>query len=513
MENSIVSMHDVTIHFGNLAANENVNFELRKGEIMALLGENGAGKSTLMKILYGLYTREHGDILINGNAMPIKYSPSDAIKMGISMVPQHFMLIDSFTVAENIVLGEERNISRFILDKEKLYKRVEPLCEEFGIDVSPRQKVEKLPLGIKQKIEILKAMFRQTKLLILDEPTTVLTPQEVDGLFDMLRSLQKKGLTVVIITHKMHEVLAVTDRITVMRQGKSIATFNTKETNEKELAHTMVGKDVAEVQVEQDNEPLGQPSFSIRSVTTKATEGRCPLRDFSLNLYPGKIIGVAGIDGNGQTELVEVLTGVKHIQSGTIQANGEEITENTIDNMRRLGIGVIPEDRIEQGLVLEFSVRENILMGYKSDNRFERCGVFKMKEIDRYVDNLITQYDIRPPRRRAICKYMSGGNQQKVVLARELERPELKAVVASQPVRGLDVGAIEFTHQTLLRLRKQQISILLISSDLDEIKSMSDYIAVIRDGNIVAFKRASEFSKDEIGLYMGGAIADGGSTT
>lgn len=508
MAEPIISMHDVTIRFGSLVANDHVSLDIQKGEIMALLGENGAGKSTLMKILYGLYMREGGEILVDGKAMPRKFSPSDAIDLGIGMVPQHFMLVDSFSVAENIVLGEEQKASRFLLNKEKIFSMVEPLCKEFGIDVSPRQKVENLPLGVKQKIEILKALFRQTKILILDEPTTVLTPQEVDELFKMLRALQKKGLTVVIITHKMHEVLAVTDRITVMRHGKHIATFNTAQTSTAELARTMVGKDVASVHVEQSGGALGEPSFVIDKINTPPSQDRCNLKEFCLKLYPGKVVGVAGIDGNGQTELVEVLTGVRRMQSGRIVAAGKTITENTTDSMRRLGIGVIPEDRIEQGLVMEFSVRDNIMMGYKGDNRFETRGILRMKAVDRYVDALIEKYDVRPARRSAVCRYISGGNQQKVVLARELERPALQAVVASQPVRGLDVGAIQFTHQTLLRLRGEQKSILLVSSDLDEIKSLSDYIAVIRGGAIVAFKKAAEFSKDEIGLYMSGAIAD-----
>ncbi|MDL2294145.1 ABC transporter ATP-binding protein [Ruminococcaceae bacterium OttesenSCG-928-D13] len=510
MAEPVISMRDVTIRFGSLVANDKVSLDIEKGEIMALLGENGAGKSTLMKILYGLYMRESGEITVDGKAMPRKFSPSDAIGLGIGMVPQHFMLVDSFSVAENIVLGEEQKASRLLLNKEKIFSMVEPLCKEFGIDVSPRQKVENLPLGVKQKIEILKALFRQTKILILDEPTTVLTPQEVDELFKMLRSLQKKGLTVVIITHKMHEVLAVTDRITVMRHGKHIATFNTADTNTQELARTMVGKDVASVHVEQSDAPLGEPSFVIDRVNTPPSEDRCNLKDFCLKLYPGKVVGVAGIDGNGQTELVEVLTGVRRMHSGSITAGGNTITENTTDSMRRLGIGVIPEDRIEQGLVMEFCVRDNIMMGYKGDPRFERHGIFRMKAVDRYVDELVGKYDVRPARRSAVCRYISGGNQQKVVLARELERPALQAVVASQPVRGLDVGAIQFTHQTLLRLRGEDKSILLVSSDLDEIKSLSDYIAVIRDGRIVAFKKADEFSKDEIGLYMSGAIADEG---
>jgi general nucleoside transport system ATP-binding protein len=510
MAEAMVSIRDVTIRFGNLVALDRVSVEVNKGEIMALLGENGAGKSTLMKILYGLYSRESGDIVIGGKKMPRKFAPSDAIKLGVSMVPQQFMLIDSFTVAENVVLGEEDKISKVLINQNKAYQQVDTWCKEYGINVSARQKVANLPLGTKQKIEILKALFRGTELLILDEPTTVLTPQEVDELFAMLRSLKEKGVTVIIITHKLNEVLAITDRVTVLRLGKKIATFETAKTNAMELSRAMVGKDITSVHVDQtgaDSGPL-EPSFTLKKINTKAENDRCNLKDFDLSLYPGKIVGVAGIDGNGQTELVEVLTGVKQISSGEIIANGKSITTNAIENMRELGIGVIPEDRTEQGLILDLTIRDNIIVGYKNDARFEKYGFLNMKTVNKYVDDLIEKYDVRPTSRNAICRFVSGGNQQKVVLARELERPALQAVVASQPSRGLDVGATRFTHATLLKLRADGKSVLLISSDLDEIKTLSDYIAVICDGSIIAFNKADEFSKDDIGLCMGSTSAE-----
>jgi simple sugar transport system ATP-binding protein len=506
----MISIRDVTIRFGNLVANDKVSVDINKGEIMALLGENGAGKSTLMKILYGLYTRESGEIMIDGQKMPKKYSPSDAIKLGISMVPQHFMLIDTFTVAENIVLGEENTISKVLTNRKKTHEKVESLCKEFNISVSPEQKVANLPLGVKQKIEILKALYRGTKVLILDEPTTVLTPQEVNELFVLLRSLQAKGITIIIITHKLHEVLAITDRVTIMRLGKKITTLETSKTNVVELSSTMVGKEIENVHVKQDESGVERPKpiFVFKNLNTKKDSDRCNLRSFDLDLYPGRIVGIAGIDGNGQTELVEVLTGVKQILGGEIIVNDKSITQNTVDNMRELGIGVIPEDRTEQGLVLDLSIRENIMIGYRKDGRFEKRGIFGSRAVNAYVDDLIQKYDVRPTRRSAVCRFLSGGNQQKVVLARELERKGLQAVVASQPVRGLDVGATNFTHSMLLRLRGEGKAVLLISSDLDEIKTLSDYIAVIRNGSIVSFKKASEFSKDEIGLYMAGTITD-----
>jgi ABC-type uncharacterized transport system ATPase subunit len=505
MSEAMISIRDVTIRFGNLVALDNVSVEVNKGEIMALLGENGAGKSTLMKILYGLYSRESGEIMIGGKKMARRFSPSDAIKLGVSMVPQHFMLIDSFTIAENIVLGEEDKISKVFINKKRTYKKVDSAIKEFGINISPRQKVKDLSLGVKQKIEILKALYRGTELLILDEPTTVLTPQEVDELFVLLRSLRDKGITIILITHKLHEVLAVTDRVTVLRLGKKIATFETAKTNAKELAQAMVGKEIKSVHVGRSaTEKKLQASFHLLNLNTKRDRDRCNLKDFNLDLYPGRIVGIAGIDGNGQTELVEVLTGVKQLSSGYIEIDGKRISTNTIEKMRDLGIGVIPEDRTEQGLILDLPIRDNIIVGYKKDKRFEKFGILNMKMINQYVDKLIEKYNVRPANRSATCRIVSGGNQQKVVLARELERPALQAVVASQPTRGLDIGATEFTHETLLKLRAEGKSVLLISSDLDEIKSLSDFISVIFQGSIVVSKKADEFTKDEIGLYMCG---------
>lgn len=506
MPETMISMKNVTIRFGTLTANDSVSLEVKEGEILSLLGENGAGKSTLMKILYGLYTRESGEIVINGNVMPKRYTPADAIKLGVSMVPQHFMLIDSFTVAENIVLGEEQRVNSLVMSKEKAYEKVESLCDQYGIPLSPRQIVGELPLGVKQKVEILKALYRGTKVLILDEPTTVLTPQEVDELFALLRSLQAKGITIIIITHKLNEVLAISNRVMVMRLGKDIEVLETAHTNTQELSRIMVGKEVVSVHVEQGAEDAApqEPVLRLIGLHTKREGERCNLQGINLDLFAGKVVGVAGIDGNGQTDLVEVLAGTKGLSQGEIRTAEYNITSNTVEKMRLLGIGIIPEDRTQQGLVLDLTVRDNILLGYKSDARFEKHGMINMRNANKYVSGLIQKYDIRPPRSNAVCRFISGGNQQKVVLARELERVGLKAVVASQPVRGLDVGAIQFTHSTLLKLRGEGKAILLISSDLDEIKTLSDYIAIIRDGKIVAFKAANDFSKDEIGLYMGG---------
>lgn len=510
MPETMISMKDITIRFGSLTANNSVSLQVQEGEIMSLLGENGAGKSTLMKILYGLYTRESGEIIINETVMPKRYAPADAIRLGVSMVPQHFMLIDSFTVAENIILGEEQRLNPLVMNREKAFAKVESLCEQFGIPLSPGQIVGELPLGVKQKVEILKALYRGTRVLILDEPTTVLTPQEVDELFSLLRSLQAQGITIIIITHKLNEVLSISDRVMVMRLGKDIQVLETAHTSAHELSRIMVGKEVSSVHVEQSGEdaPTQKPVLRLVDLRTKQDGSRCHLQGIHLDLFAGRVVGVAGIDGNGQTDLVEVLAGTKALSGGEIHTEELSIASNTVEKMRMLGIGIIPEDRTRQGLVLDLTVRDNVLLGYKGDSRFEKHGIFHLKHINQYVAKLIQKYDIRPSRGSAVCRFISGGNQQKVVLARELERAGLKAVVASQPVRGLDVGAIQFTHSTLLKLRGEGKAVLLISSDLDEIKTLSDYIAIIRGGRIVAFKPANEFSKDEIGLYMGGAKSE-----
>lgn len=505
MKKEIISMRDISISFGTLNANDKVNLSVNAGEIMALLGENGAGKTTLMKILYGLYSRDKGSIVIDGVNMPDRYSSSDAIKLGIFMVPQHFMLVDEFSVAENVILGEEDTVSHILLNKEKMIQRVEQLCKQHAIDLDPRLPVRHLSLGQKQKVEILKALFRNTKIIILDEPTTVLTPQEVEDLFVLLRRLQKKGVTVIFITHKLNEVMMLTDRITVMRRGKTVALIETKNTDPRELSRTMVGQDVQNIHNLDDSDEDVMPIVTLQNVCTKSEENRCKLSNLTIPLYPGKIVGVAGIDGNGQKELVEIFAGIKPISNGVIEIYDSAGKSETSTDLAKLNVGIIPEDRHSQGLILDFSIRDNILLGYLDDRRLVNKGIFRMRKVASYVEQTINKYDIRPPRMGAICRYVSGGNQQKVVLGRELERQDLKIVVASQPVRGLDVGAMGFTHRTLLKLREQGKAILLISSDLDEIKTLSDYIAVIRQGTIVAFERARQLSKDDIGLYMGGS--------
>ena len=514
MQEVVLELRHVSKSFGSLKANNGISISIRRGEIHALLGENGAGKSTLMKIIYGLYQRDSGSILVNGAPLPEKFSPLDAISQGITMVPQHVKLIDAFTVAQNILLGREESVQRGIYNARRAAKKVDELCSTYHISLNPDSRVETLSLGEKQKIEILKALYRESKILILDEPTAVLTPQEVESLFSMLRSLQQKGLTVILIAHKLEEVLEISNRITVLRQGEVVCTVDADKTTTRELANYMVGHELRGIERELSRiEPGETPRLTLESIQTAQTGERCTLKGLDLALYAGKIIGVAGIDGNGQTDLLEILAGVKPAASGSIRFCPPEGGERTLDqrSIRTIGMGIIPEDRLVQGLVLDLSMKTNLVMRRRKSEPFSKGGIFQSKAISQYADKLIEQYDVRPQNKELNCRYFSGGNQQKIVLARELDNPGLQIVVASQPTRGLDIGAQEFVYQTLMELRVQGKAILLISSDLDEIRLLSDYIAIIHEGRITANKPTDEITNEEIGLLMGANSMEGGA--
>ena len=499
-----IAMEGVSKSFGDVAANQEVSLHIKEGEIRSLLGENGAGKSTLMKILYGLYTRDSGDVIINGVKMPDQYTPHEAIENGISMVSQHFMLIDAFSVAENIVLGKEG--SKVQYSKKSAEQTVQKLCDKYHINLSPHRVVGTLSLGEKQKTEILKALYRKSKVLILDEPTAVLTPQEIDDLFAMLKSMREEGMTIVLITHKLEEVMEISDYITVMRQGKKVCTIPAVETDIKELAGLMIGRELQDIHVsEKPIQKDDKPVLSLKNLCTSAIGERCSLKGFTLDLYAGRIIGLAGIDGNGQTDLLEILAGFRDF-TGEIHSQEETLTSNSVKLIEKLGVAMIPEDRHEQGLILPFTVSDNLIMRKRHDERFFRKGIRQTREIEKNCSKLIDDFDIRPKNGNLRVELLSGGNQQKVILARELSRDNLKVLVASQPTRGLDVGAIEFVHQTLLALREQGKAVLLISSDLDEIRELSDYIAVIHDGRIVLNELSSLLSVEQIGMAMGGVV-------
>ena len=506
MGDYIIEMTNISKTFGSVRANHDVSVHIKKGEIRALLGENGAGKSTLMKMLYGLYAPDSGSITIDGVPMPPHYAPEDAIARGVAMVSQHFMLVDAFTVAENIILGKEQELHKFRFSKKEAEQRIQELCDRYHIHLSPKSNVGMLSLGEKQKTEILKALYRDSKVLILDEPTAVLTPQETQELFAMLEDLRRNGMTIILIAHKLEEVMQICDRITILRQGEKVCTMNREETNIHDLAVRMIGKELPQITVQEKAvSPEEQPVLSLRNITTAPKGERCCLKGFDLDLYAGRIVGIAGIDGNGQTDILEVLAGFRKITSGSI-SNGElELTANSIKGIHPFSIGIIPEDRHQQGLVMDFSVQNNLLMRRRHDPQFVNHGVLRKAKVQQYAGELIEEYDIRPRNKELEVRVLSGGNQQKVVIARELGNPDLKIVVAAQPTRGLDVGAIAFVHKTLLELRQEGKAVLLISSDLDEIRALSDYIAVLHDGRIKLNRLSSQLTVGEIGLAMGGA--------
>lgn len=494
----LVEMRNVHKAFGGTIAVGGVSLSLARGEVLALLGENGAGKSTLMKILFGLYQRDGGKVVIDGHPMPSLYSPKTAMNLGISMVHQHFRQIESFPVAENIVLGAERKFCRAVYDRTKAREELKKLYDFTGISLPSNALIRDLPLGERQKVEILKALYRGCKVLVMDEPTTVLTPQETVSLFSLIRRLRDQGMGIILITHKLHEVLEVSDRVEVLRLGRQVASFRTKETDAEELARTMVGFDLETATVKPEPCDSLSPALEFKDVATEESAG-CNLKGINLKIYPGRIVGIAGVDGNGQHELVEVLAGLMPVTCGTIiDENGAPVSGRGKD------IGIIPEDRQKQGLVPPLTIQDNIMLGFREEEEFVSHHLFRMDRIASFADRMIEQYDIRPRTRKEVVQFMSGGNQQKVVLARELSGKNLRFVVASQPTRGLDVGAIQFTHSKILSLRNEGKAVLLISSDLDEIRALSDEIAVIYDGRIVVQRYAPNLTRIELGLYMGG---------
>ena len=507
MEDSVViRMRGVSKSFGNNKANDNVDMEVRKGEILAILGENGAGKSTLMKILFGFYTRDEGTVEIEGNVMPLVYSPRVAMEMGLAMVHQHFKLVETLPVAENIVLGAEGKVARFVYDKRKTREKLKSLYDYSGIHLNSDTLIRDLPLGDRQKVEILKALFRGCRTLILDEPTAVLTPQETENMFSLLKNLREQGMTVLIITHKLSEVLQLSDRVLVMRAGRVAGLFETSHTSEAELARTMVGYELGSSKTIRQSCSALSPTLQLENLSTEDSAG-CNLKGLSLSLYPGRIVGIAGVDGNGQRELVEVLAGILPLSSGTVLLNGS-LFDIGRRKLAESGLRIIPEDRHRQGLVLPLTVQDNIMAGYRNRIDMRKGPFFDMEAIHSFTDGLIEDFDIRPRSRELKAQQMSGGNQQKIVLARELSESDLSIIVASQPTRGLDVGAIEFTHSQLLKHKNEGRTILLISSDLDEIEALSDEIAVIYDGKITVQRNADDFDRTTLGLYMGGGRED-----
>ncbi|HEY4689514.1 MAG TPA: ABC transporter ATP-binding protein [Anaerolineae bacterium] len=498
--NIVLEAKGITKKFPGVLANDRVDFDLRNGEIHALLGENGAGKTTLMNILYGLYLPDSGEIRVKGKAAAI-HSPKDAIALGIGMVHQHFMLIPVFSVAENVMLGDE-TVRRGMLDGKTVAAKVKDLSHKYGLDVDPQALVGQLPVGVQQRVEIVKTLYRDAEILILDEPTAVLTPQEADDLFRIMRELTKRGVSIVFITHKLKEVLAVADRITVMRVGRVVGTTKPEETNEAELASMMVGRKVI-LTVQKDAAKPKDVVLRVKNLHVQDDRGLDVIRGVSFEVRAGEILGIAGVQGNGQTQLAEALTGLRPVKSGKFILAGKDVTDKSPRPITETGLGHIPEDRQRHGLVLSYTVADNMVLCSYYLPPFARGAIIQQDAVDSNARKLIQEYDVRTPSPYVPTSKLSGGNQQKVIVARELSRP-VKLLVASQPTRGLDVGSIEYIHKEIVAMRDRGLGVLLISAELDEIMALSDRIAVMYRGHIVATIGAEAATREQLGLLMAG---------
>jgi general nucleoside transport system ATP-binding protein len=500
----MLELRNITKRFGEVLANDRVNIKVRPGTIHAIVGENGAGKSTAMRIAYGFYKADGGEIVVDGEARRVE-TPHDAIALGIGMVHQHFMLVEPMTVAENIVLGAEPG-SQTSLDLRRAAREIRSLSEEFKLAINPDAPVESLSVGQQQRVELLKALYRKAQILILDEPTAVLTPQEVEEFFSILRGMREQGKTVVIITHKLSEVLAISDDVTVMRDGRVVGERKTSETSAAELARLMVGRDVL-LRIEKPAASPGETVLGVRSLNMTAGDGTRRLDGISLDVRAGEIVGVAGVEGNGQTELIEALAGliVPPAISGTVEFMGRDITRTGPRARKELGIAHIPEDRHRRGLLLDFDLAENSILGVHHRRPIVSAGgVFLNNDaIKARAGQIIKDFDVRPPNAELPARALSGGNQQKLIIGREFDlRPKL--ILVSQPTRGVDIGAIEFIHRKLVALRDEGCAVLLVSAELEEVTALADRLLVIHDGKIVGEVDPQAATPEEIGLLMTG---------
>ena len=501
-----VQMHGITKVFGTFKALDGVDLDVRKQSVHAILGENGAGKSTLMNVLYGLYSADEGEVFLNGKHVDIS-NPNDAIAQGIGMVHQHFMLVDNFTVTENIVLGDEVTSFAGVLDPKKAREKVLEIVNEYGFDVDPDAKIEDITVGMQQRVEILKALYRGADTLILDEPTAVLTPQEIEKLIQIMRDLVSKGKTIIIITHKLKEIMSSADECTIIRRGKYMGTVDVSKTNETELANKMVGRNV-NLHVDKKPAKPGEVLLSIRDLHVKDERGIEQVNGLNLEVRAGEIVGLAGIDGNGQRELADAINALVKPESGVIAIRGEEIQATTPRNVINHSVATIPSDRQRWGLVLPFSVAENTVLERHGEERFGKGISLDYSKVNEFAKELVEEFDIRP----AGCfdhaaGGLSGGNQQKVIIAREVSG-EPDVLIAIQPTRGLDVGAIEFVHKALIRERDRGAAILLISLELDEVMDVSNRIAVIYAGQIVGEFEQGAITEEQAGLLMAGGGAE-----
>lgn len=508
MEKYAVEMLNITKKFPGIIANDNITLQLKKGEIHALLGENGAGKSTLMSVLFGLYQPEEGEIRKDGKKVSIK-NPNDANALGIGMVHQHFKLVDCFTVLDNIILGVEPT-QNGLLKKDDAREKVMELSKKYNLSVDPDALVEDITVGMQQRTEILKMLYRDNEILIFDEPTAVLTVQEITELMQIMKELAKEGKSILFISHKLNEIMEVADRCTVLRKGKYVGTVDTKDTNPMKLSAMMVGRDV---NFKLDKKPAipGEVVLDVKNMSVAGKNKKDAVHNVSFQVHKGEIVCIAGIDGNGQTELIYGLTGLKHLKNGTIHMNGHDITKKSIRYRSTHGMSHIPEDRHKHGLILDYSLENNmVLQRYFEEKFVSKFGMLKKKEIREYADRLIEEYDVRSGQGAVTTtRAMSGGNQQKAIIAREIDKnPDF--LIAVQPTRGVDIGAIEFIHKELIQQRDAGKAVLLVSLELDEVMDVPDRILVMYEGEIVGEFDPKNVTMEELGIYMTGAKRQGG---
>ena len=506
-----VELRGITKRFGDVVANDAIDLDVGSGSVHALLGENGSGKTTLMSILYGLYDEDDGSVLVEGTEREFD-SPRDAIEAGVGMIHQHFQLVDTMTVLQNIVLGHEPT-ARGRVDTARAKERITEICDRYDFDIDNHldTRISKLDMGTRQRVEIVKSLYRGAEILILDEPTAVLTPQEVDRLFDLMNELRRQGTSLIFITHKLSEAMEIADEITVLRDGSRVGTVPATETTTEELARMMVGREVM-FEYEQRDATTGEPVLEVDELEVRNERGLPAVRGASFDLRDGEILGIAGVQGNGQSELVEVITGLRSADSGTVRFRGEDVTGSSrreaIDN----GIAFIPEDRHEEGLVLEYDLTKNSLLGFQTLPPLSDNGLIGWEQVEKHAESIIETFDVRPPDRTKEASALSGGNQQKFVVGRELSHdPAL--LVASHPTRGVDIGSIEFIHQQLLEMRAEGLPILLVSSKLEEVQKLADRIAVMYEGEIVDIVAPDSVSETDLGLLMTGSSSDGRART
>jgi simple sugar transport system ATP-binding protein len=496
----VLEVRGLTKRFPGVLANDHIDLKLHKGEVLGLLGENGAGKSTLMNLIYGLYAPDEGHILVNGQEVHIK-DPNDAIRLGIGMVHQHFQLVPVLTVTENIMLGNE-SVRGLFLDRHAARQRILDIAKQYGLSVDPDALVQDLPVGVQQRVEIIKALYRKADILILDEPSAVLTPQETEGLFEIMKLLNEQGVSIIFITHKLKEVLAICDRIAVLRLGKVVGEADPKQATEASLASMMVGREVI-LQVDKQPANPGEPVLLIDKLTVLDDRKLTAVRDLSLEVRAGEIVGIAGVQGNGQTELVEAITGLREVTSGRIVINGHDLTNERPRRIIETGVAHVPEDRQKDGMVMSFPVKDNTVLQTYYIGPFSIGILANDRAIASHAQRVIKEYDVRTPSIFVNIGTLSGGNQQKVIVGREFSR-ESKLLIVAQPTRGLDVGSIEFIHKQIVRMRDEGTAVLLVSTELDEILSLSDRVAVMYAGEIIDTLPIEQAERETIGLLMAG---------